>query len=214
MLCELCKRTQHVTTCFIVTRTKEMLAYVGKEVRLVSNRTQHMPTSCNIAQHGVQTNATCCANMLRSFAQALNFSRPGFINFPPLVPVINNDSSLLALADGLARTPPDQSWLRVSALSRSATLPSLWRVLFAWRCCLFISFLQVIFIYTYTRSKSPCKRTQHVGTTSPNIVGIVLANVGLRVFKRSQHVGQCCFYGNTEGGGGSRFGISSCLNGR
>ena len=29
--------------------------------KLVSNWTQHMPTSCNIGQHGVQTNATCCA---------------------------------------------------------------------------------------------------------------------------------------------------------
>ena len=48
-------------------------------------------------------------------------------------------------------------------------------------------------------SKAPCKRTQHVGATSPNIVGIVLADVGFRVFKRSQDVGQCCFYGNTEG---------------
>ena len=48
-------------------------------------------------------------------------------------------------------------------------------------------------------AKAPCKRTQHVGTTSPNIVGIVLADVGFRVFKRSQHVGQCCFYGNTLG---------------
>ena len=38
-----------------------MLAYVGQNVSLVSNWTQHMPTSCNIAQHGVQTNATCCA---------------------------------------------------------------------------------------------------------------------------------------------------------
>ena len=47
--------------------------------------------------------------------------------------------------------------------------------------------------------KGPCKRTQHVGTTLPNIVGIVLADVGSRVFKRSEHVGQCCFYGNTEG---------------
>ena len=37
-----------------------------------------MPTSCNIAEHGVQTNATCCAQhvgttyMLRSFARALS----------------------------------------------------------------------------------------------------------------------------------------------
>ena len=46
--------------------------------------------------------------------------------------------------------------------------------------------------------KAPCKRTQHVGATSPNIVGIALADVGFRVFKRS-HVGQCCFYGNTLG---------------
>ena len=45
-----------------VTRTKEMLAYVGQKVWLVSNWTQHMPTSCNIAQHGEQTNATCCAH--------------------------------------------------------------------------------------------------------------------------------------------------------
>ena len=42
-------------------RTKEMLAYVGQKVWLVSNWTQHMPTSCNIVQHGVQMNATCCA---------------------------------------------------------------------------------------------------------------------------------------------------------
>ena len=47
--------------------------------------------------------------------------------------------------------------------------------------------------------KAPCKRTQHVGATSPDIVGIISVDVGLRVFKRSQHVGQCCFYGNTEG---------------
>ena len=39
-----------------------------------------MPTSCNLAQHGVQTNAlTCCAqhvvaNMLRSFARAFTVS--------------------------------------------------------------------------------------------------------------------------------------------
>ena len=47
--------------------------------------------------------------------------------------------------------------------------------------------------------KAPYKRTQHVGATSPNIVGIVLADVGFRVFKRLQHVEQCCFYGNSEG---------------
>ena len=41
--------------------------------------------------------------------------------------------------------------------------------------------------------KSSCKRMQHVGTTLPNIVGIVLADVGFRVFKQSRHVGQCCF---------------------
>ena len=41
-------------------------------------------------------------------------------------------------------------------------------------------------------------RTQHVGTALHNIVGIVLADVGVRVFKRSQYVGQCCFYDNTE----------------
>ena len=29
---------------------------------------------------------------------------------------------------------------------------------------------------------------------------MVLADVGFRVFKRSQHVGQCGFCGNTEGG--------------
>ena len=50
-----------------------------------------------------------------------------------------------------------------------------------------------------TLFKAPCKRTQHVGATWHNIVGIVLANVGFRVFKRSQHVGQCCFFGNTDG---------------
>ena len=44
-----------------ITKTKEMLADVGQKVWLVSNFTQHVPTSCNIAQHGVQTNATCCA---------------------------------------------------------------------------------------------------------------------------------------------------------
>ena len=44
-----------------VTRTKEMLAYIGQKVWLVSNWMQHMLTSYNIAQHGVQTNATCCA---------------------------------------------------------------------------------------------------------------------------------------------------------
>ena len=44
-------------------KTKEMLAYVGQKKFdwFQSNWTQHMPTSCNIAQHGVQTNATCCA---------------------------------------------------------------------------------------------------------------------------------------------------------
>ena len=51
----------------------------------------------------------------------------------------------------------------------------------------------------YDDSKAPCNRTQHVGATSPNIVGIVLADLGFWVFKQSQHVGQCCFYGNTEG---------------
>ena len=43
--------------------------------------------------------------------------------------------------------------------------------------------------------KGPCKRTQQVGTTLSNFVGIVLADVGFRVFKRSQHVGR--FYDNT-----------------
>ena len=33
----------------------------------------------------------------------------------------------------------------------------------------------------------------------PNIVGIVLADVGFKVFKRSRHVGQCCFFGNAKG---------------
>ena len=42
--------------------------------------------------------------------------------------------------------------------------------------------------------KAPCKRTQYAGATSPNIVRIVLADASIRVFKRSQHVGQCCFY--------------------
>ena len=42
-------------------RTKETLAYVGQKVWLVSNWMQHMPLSGNIAQHGVQMNATCCA---------------------------------------------------------------------------------------------------------------------------------------------------------
>ena len=62
------------------------------------------------------------------------------------------------------------------------------------------------------RAKVPCKRTQHVGATSPNIVGIVLADVGFRVFKRSQHVGQCCFYGNTLGSLGLIFTQNSWLN--
>ena len=114
-----------------VTRTKKMLAYVGQKVWVVSNWTQHMPTSCNIGQHGVQTNATCCAQ----------------------------------------------------------------HVAIVW-----------------TGIKAPCKRTQHVGATSPNIVGIVLANVGFRVFKRSQHVGQCCFYGNTLGSMGLIFTQNSLLN--
>ena len=39
---------------------------------------------------------------------------------------------------------------------------------------------------------------QHVGITLPNIAGIVSADVSFRVFKRLQHVGQCCFYGNFE----------------
>ena len=58
---------------------------------------------------------------------------------------------------------------------------------------------QKMVVFQKTLSKAPCKRTQHVGATSSNIVGIVLADVGFRVFKRSHHVGQCCFYGNTEG---------------
>ena len=37
------------------------------------------------------------------------------------------------------------------------------------------------------------------GATSSNIVGIVLADVGFRMFKRSRHVVPCCFYSNTEG---------------
>ena len=36
-------------------------------------------------------------------------------------------------------------------------------------------------------------------TRQLNIVGIMLADVDFRMFKRSQHVGQCCFFGNTEG---------------
>ena len=60
--------------------------------------------------------------------------------------------------------------------------------------------------------KAPCKRTQQVGATSPNIVGIVLADVGFRVFKRSQHVGQCCFHGNTLGSLGLTFTQNSLLN--
>ena len=59
--------------------------------------------------------------------------------------------------------------------------------------------------------KAPCKRT-HVDATSPNIVGIVLADVGFRVFKRSQHVGQCCFYGNMEGSLGLIFTQNSLRN--
>ena len=47
--------------------------------------------------------------------------------------------------------------------------------------------------------EGPCKQTQHVGTTSPNIVGMALADVGFRAFKRSQHVGQCCLYDDTAG---------------
>ena len=47
-------------------------------------------------------------------------------------------------------------------------------------------------VYYIPVCEGPCKRTQHVGTTLPNIVGF-------RVFKRPQHVGQCCFNGNTDG---------------
>ena len=48
----------------------------------------------------------------------------------------------------------------------------------------------------------------HVGTTLHNTVGIALADVCFRVFKRSKHVGQCCFYGNTE----ENLGLISTLN--
>ena len=66
--------------------------------------------------------------------------------------------------------------------------------------------------FVCTALKAPCKRTQHVGATSPIIVGIVLADVGFRVFKRPQHVGQCCFYGNTLGSMGLIFIQNSLLN--
>ena len=70
-----------------VTRTKEMLAYVGQHVWLVSNWTQHMPTSCNIGQHGVQTNATCCAQHVGATCcirlhGPLGFQE-GFLNLQP-----------------------------------------------------------------------------------------------------------------------------------
>ena len=44
----------------LITWAKEMLADVGSKVWLNSNFTQHVPTSCHIAQHGVQTITTCC----------------------------------------------------------------------------------------------------------------------------------------------------------
>ena len=67
-----------------------------------------------------------------------------------------------------------------------------------------IGYLSII-LRDRTEYYAPCKQTQHVGATSPNIVGIVLGDVGFRVFKRPQHVGQCCFYGNTEGNFGLIF---------
>ena len=50
----------------------------------------------------------------------------------------------------------------------------------------------------------PCKRTQHCWPTTPNNIGSCWHLLGpfawaFKVFKRSQHVGQCCFYGKTEG---------------
>ena len=52
----------------------------------------------------------------------------------------------------------------------------------------------------------------HVGTTLHNIVGIALADVCFRVFKRLKHVGQRCFYGNTEENLGLIFTLNSLRN--
>ena len=63
------------------------------------------------------------------------------------------------------------------------------------------------------KDKGPCKRTQHVGTTLLNIVGIVLADVGFRVFKRSQ-LGNVAFtvICNTKGNLGLTFTQNSLRN--
>ena len=47
----------NATTWFICHENKRNVGICWKKVWLVSNWTQHMLTSCNIAQHGVQTNA-------------------------------------------------------------------------------------------------------------------------------------------------------------
>ena len=68
-----------------IMKTKEMLAYVGQKVWLVSNCTKHMSTPCNVAWHGVQTNATCCAQQCRAMlCQHVAFVCTGFKKARPL----------------------------------------------------------------------------------------------------------------------------------
>ena len=60
MLSEVRKRTQHVVTSFIDHENKRNVGICWAKNLTGLNWTQHVPTSWNIARHGVQTNATCC----------------------------------------------------------------------------------------------------------------------------------------------------------